>query len=155
MRPLLSTKNEFLWTHTPHDQAILNAKQFLASAPTLAYFDPTKQTRLSTDASRHGLGFVLQQLHQDKWALVHAGSRFLSDTESRYAIIELEMLAVSWAIIKCRIFLAGLPHFTVRTDHHKPLIPILNNHRLDEVENPRLQHLKTNVDGISVHSRCG
>ncbi len=144
---MLSSKNEFLWTHT-HDQAFLKAKQFLASAPTLAYFDPTKQTRLSTDASRHGLGFVLQQLHQDKWALVQAGSRFLSDTESRYAIIELEMLAVSWAIIKCRIFLAGLPHFTVRTDHH-PLIPILNNHRLDEIENPRLQRLKTKVMGYA------
>ena len=65
-----------------------------------------------------------------------------------YAIIELEMLAVSWAIIKCRVFLAGLPHFTVRTDH-RPLIPILNNHRLDEIENPRLQCLKTKVMGYA------
>ena len=29
-------------------------------------------------------------------------------------------------------------------DHH-PLIPILNNHRLDEIENPRLQCLKTRI----------
>lgn len=65
LRPLLSTKNEFLWSHA-HDQAFLKAKQFLASAPTLAYFDPTKQTRLLTDTSRHGLGFVLQQHRQDK-----------------------------------------------------------------------------------------
>ena len=147
MRPLLSTKNEFLWSDV-HDQAFQKAKQFLSSAPTLAYFDPTKSTRLCTDASRNGLGFVLQQRHQDKWALVQAGSRFLSDAESRYAIIELEMLAVSWAVIKCRVFLAGLPHFTVLTDHH-PLIPILNNHRLDEIENPRLQRLKMKVMGYA------
>ena len=39
------------------------------------------------------------------------------------------------------MFLAGLPHFRVITDHH-PLIPILNSHRLDEIENPQLQRLK-------------
>ena len=87
---------------------------------------------------------MLQQKTGDTWALVQAGSRFLSDAESRYAVIELELLAVSWAIIKCKIFLAGLPHFTVVTDHH-PLVPILNNHRLDEIENPRLQRLKTKI----------
>ena len=30
---------------------------------------------------------------------------------------------------------------TVITDHH-PLVSILNHHRLDEIENPRLQRLK-------------
>ena len=74
--------------------------------------------------------------------------RFLSDPESRYAIIELEFLAVAWAITKCDVFLAGLPHFTVVTDHH-PLIPILNNHRLDEIQNPRLQRLKTKIMGYT------
>ena len=50
-----------------------------------------------------------------------------------------------WAITKCKIFLAGLPHFTVLTDHH-PLVPILNNYyRLDEIENPRLQRLKSKI----------
>jgi len=64
----------------------------------------TKQTRLSTDASRQGLGFVLQQKNGDEWNLVQAGSRFLSDEETRYAVIELEMLAVCWAVTKCRVF---------------------------------------------------
>ena len=108
----------------------------------LSFFDISKPTKLSRDASRQGLGFVLQQKTGDKWTLVQAGSRFLSDAETRYAIIELEMLAVCWAIMKCRVFLAGLQHFDVATDHN-PLIPILNTRRLDEVENPRLQHLKS------------
>lgn len=143
LRPLLSTKNEFVWTPTTH-QAFTEAKQSLTRAPTLSYFDPRRLTRLCTDASRQGLGFVLQQWSSDDWVLVQAGSRFLSDAESRYAIIELELLAVTWAIHKCTIFLAGFPHFTVVTDHH-PLISILNNHRLDEIVNPRLQRLKTRV----------
>ena len=42
-----------------------------------------------------------------------AGSRFLTDVESRYAVIELECLAVARAINICNLFLAGLPHFTV------------------------------------------
>ena len=87
---------------------------------------------------------MLQQKTGNTWALVQAGSRFLSDAESRHAVIELELLAVSWAIMKCKIFLAGLPHFTAVTDHH-PLVPILNNHQLDEIKNPRLQRLKTNI----------
>ena len=106
-------------------------------SPYAVILDPSKPTRLCTDASRQGLGFILQQKTDDNWALIQAGSKFLSDSESRYAIIELELLAVSWATIKCKLFLAGLPHFMIVTDHH-PLIPILNNHRLDEIENPLL-----------------
>ena len=64
----------------------------------------------------------------------------MTDTETRYAVIELEMLGVAWAARKCRDFLIGLQHFTVVTDHN-PLVPILNSHRLDEIENPRLQRL--------------
>ena len=75
---------------------------------------------------------------------MQAGSRFLSDAESRYAVIELELLGVAWAVKKCSLFLAGLPHFDVIVDH-QPLIPILNNHRLDEIENIRLQRLRTKL----------
>ncbi|ROT64574.1 hypothetical protein C7M84_017480 [Penaeus vannamei] len=75
--------------------------------------------------------------------LVQCGSRFLTD-ESRYATIELEMLAASWAMGKCRLYLAGLQHFTLHTDH-RPLIPILNHYTLDAIENPRLQRLRVKM----------
>ena len=140
LRPLLSTKNEFLWSPN-HEQALHTIKETLTTAPVLSYFDANKPTCLSTDASRHGLGFVLQQNTAGTWNLIQAGSRFLTDTESRYAIIELEMLAICWAVAKCKLFLMGLQHFTIITDHN-PLIPILNSHHLDEIENPRLQRLK-------------
>ena len=137
-----------MWSPT-HDQAFQAAKEHLTIAPTLSFFDIGKPTILSTDTSRHGLGFILQQQTPDgKWTLTQAGSRFLSDAECRYAIIELEMLAVCWAILKCHMFLAGLQHFQVITDHN-PLIPILNNHRLDEIENPCLQRLRTRIMGYN------
>ena len=56
-------------------------------------------------------------------------------------MVELELLAVVWALKKCRIFLQGLQHFKVVTDH-RPLIPIMNDYTVDAVENPRLQRLK-------------
>ena len=147
LRPLLSTKNEFLWSPN-HQQAFDATKNALTTSPVLSYFDASKPTRLSTDASRQGLGFTLQQNTAGTWSLIQAGSRFLKDTESRYAVIELEMLAVCWAVSKCKLFLTGLQHFTIVTDHN-PLIPILNNHRLDELENPRLQRLKAQLMGYN------
>ena len=41
------------------------------------------------------------------------------------------------------MFLSGLQHFKVITDHN-PLIPILNSHRLDEIDN-RLQRLRAKL----------
>ena len=74
MRPLLSLKNEFAWSSV-HEQALSKAKEHLASAPTLAFFDMNKQTRICTDACRQGVGFVLQQqTPAGKWALIQAGS---------------------------------------------------------------------------------
>ena len=46
--------------------------------------------------------------------------------------------------MKWRLFLAGLPTFSIFTDH-KPLIPILNSKQLDEIENPRLQRLRMKI----------
>ena len=60
LRPLLSTKNEFTWT-MEHDQTLEKAKECLTTAPVLAFFDVAKPTRVCTDASRQGLGFVMQQ----------------------------------------------------------------------------------------------
>lgn len=57
-------------------------------------------------------------------------------------MVELELLAVVWALKKCRSFLQGLQHFFKVITDHRPLIPILNDFTLDAVENPRLQRLK-------------
>lgn len=59
-RPFLSTKNEFMWT-TEHDQTLTKVKECLTTTPVLAFFDVTKATRICTDASRQGLGFIMQQ----------------------------------------------------------------------------------------------
>lgn len=54
------------------------------------------------------------------------------------------MLVVAWTANKCKMFHMGLQNFEIVTDHN-PLIPILNSHRLDEIDNPRLQRLRTKL----------
>ena len=41
--------------------------------------------------------------------------------QQRYATIELECLAIKWAVNKCDFYLRGLTAFTVLTDHRSLL----------------------------------
>ena len=77
---------------------------------------------------------------EGRFHLVTCGSKALTPTQRRYATIELECLAVQYAIDKCSFYLKGGPEFTVATDH-KPLEGIFKKD-LFEIPNPQLQHLR-------------
>ena len=141
LRPLLSKKNAWQWL--PEQQtAFENTKSELCQTKTLKHFDPAKKITLQTDASRlNGIGYVLLQEENGKSFVIQCGSRYLSETESRYAAVEIELLAIVWAVQKCRIYLIGNSNFTLVVDH-RPLLSILDKKRLDQLENPRLQRLK-------------
>ena len=152
LRSLMKKRNEFLWS-SEHDNAFENIRTALVSPPILGHYDPLLETELHVDASRlNGLGYILLQKHDDKWKLVQCGSRFLSESESRYAMIEIELLAITWSVHKCKLYLLGLPNFKIITDH-KPLIPILNNYTLDKIENCRIQRLKEKLSGFSFQAK--
>ena len=106
------------------------------------------------DASGKGLRFILQQLNEDDWLVIQAGSRFLTSAESKYPTVENEMLGVAWAIQKCDKLLAGLAHFDVLTDHNS-LLFILNSKRLDEIESSRLQRRRIKNCVLQFHSSMG
>jgi hypothetical protein len=76
-----------------------------------------------------------------------AGSRFLSAAEKNYAVVELELLAVQWAVHKCRMYLAGV-QFTIITDHEL-LLGIMNGKNLDAIINIRIQRLMAKLLGFS------
>ena len=114
----------------------------LAKSPSLAHFDPNCETRLETDASRKkGFGFALLQKQDSEWKLVAAGSRYLKDVETRYAMVELEALAIHYGIKQCHLYLSGLQHFDVITDH-QPLKTIFNKKDLFEIDNDKLIKIK-------------
>ena len=148
MWPVLSTRNPFIWT-PDHEQAFENVKLALVSPPVLVHFEPDRETTLQVDASRkNGMGYALLQRHGGTWKLVDANSRWCTDTESRYAFVELELAAVEWAIRKCRFYLSGLPTFTVMVDH-QALVTILDKYTQDAIENPKNQLLKERLSPYS------
>ena len=153
LRGLLCPHNTFCWTPT-HEAAFNTVKAALSQPPTLATFDPSLPTMLQTDdAHLKGLGYALLQQHGDTWRLVQCGSSFLTDTKTRYAMVELEMWAALWAMKKCRVYLLGLPIYSHVVDH-RPLVPILNSYTVDAVENPRLQRMKERMSPFVFTTTC-
>ena len=60
-----------------------------------------------------------------------AASRSLSDTEKRYAVIEKEALATTWASERFSDYVFGIP-FTLEGDQ-KPLTVLLNSSELSKI----------------------
>ena len=104
-------------------------------ATVLALYQPGNKLKFSADASSYGLGAVLLQNTTKTWTPVAYASRALSETEKRYAQIEKEALAVTWACTKFTDYILGCK-FVIKSDH-KPLIPLLNTKHLDSLP-PRI-----------------
>lgn len=141
LRPLLSTRTPFV-RMADRDSAISAVKKAFVVPPILVHLDPALETSLQVDASRKNvMGYVLLQLHGSTWKCVDADSRWCTDTISRYAIVELELTAVEWAMPKSHLYLLRLPTFQLVVDH-QGLVTILDKYTLDAVKNPKLQRLK-------------
>lgn len=71
----------------------------------------------------------------EAWKPVAYASRSMTNTERRYAQIEKEALAVTWACEKFSDYILGR-RFEIESDH-KPLIPLLSTKQLDNLP-PRI-----------------
>ena len=121
------TRRGVKWQWAKHHQhAFDQLKRCLTNSPTMAYFDPEKDTELIVDASPVGLGAILTQKTCDsEKKIVAYASRSLSPVEQRYSQTEREALACVWACERFHLYVYGAP-FTLITDH-KPLVHIFNN----------------------------
>lgn len=137
LRELLHHNVAFEWT-TKHEKEWKELKRTVTAEPVLTYFDPTKPTKVSTDASKDGLGAVLLQMNEEKWQPVAYASRSMTETEKRYAQIEKETLGLVFGCGKFHTYVYGLPTFTAETDH-KPLISIRKKNLNDM--SPRIQRM--------------
>ena len=131
MRELLEKKNMWVWGKA-QETAFKEVKRTLAATPVLALFDPNLETVLSADASCHGLGAVLLQ-RQSSGDLKPVAyiSRSMTPTERRYAQIEKEALAFTWACERLADYLVGM-EIHVQTDH-KLLVPLFSTRHLEEL----------------------
>ena len=109
------------------------------------------ETRIDTDACAYGLGAVYFQKHDGDWRPIAYASRSLTETETRWAIIEKEMLGICFGISRFRDFIIGLPSFEIWTDH-SPLVSLLNVKKIDELP-MRLQRLRLRIAGLPFNVR--
>ena len=141
---LLRKDVSFIWL-PEHQAAFERIKSKLTEDLALHHFDPPLPTTLLTDASRlHGVGFILVQTPKiGAKRVIQCGSRSLTPAETNYATIELETLAISWAILKCNFFLKGMQHFEVCTDH-RPLLCTFSK-PWSRIDNQRIVRLREKV----------
>ncbi|UYV78016.1 hypothetical protein LAZ67_15003200 [Cordylochernes scorpioides] len=124
LNQLLVKRNDWRWD-SAQEEAFEKVKKLLSTSPALTLFDPNLPTTVSADASSYGLGAVLLQKSEDGYqkAVAYA-SRTMSETEKRWAQIQIEKesLAIVWACERFQDYLMGNT-FSIENDH-KPLIPI-------------------------------
>ena len=82
------------------EKALKQIKETLVSPAVLVHYDPNRPTIILTDASSTGIATVtvlFQVQDNGECRPIFYAFRSLSDTEKRYAFIEKEALALTWA----------------------------------------------------------
>ena len=117
LRGLLQKDSAWLWL-PEHEADFLAVKEMMSDTAHLVPFDGARKTRLITDASRRGLGWLLvQQDEEGRWRLVRAGSAALGPSQRNYPAIQLELLGAAHAMEKNNFYLRGCPRWELVTDH--------------------------------------
>ena len=130
--PLLKKDTEYQWNETLNI-AFQNLKDHIHENICLAYLKPNAKTTIQVDASMSGLGAML--INDNK--IVAFASKRLTDTESRYANIERELLAVVFGCERFHTYVYR-KEFQIESDH-KPQENIQNKNIAQAP--PRLQRM--------------
>ena len=128
IRDLLVKGTQWVWGE-PQQTAFDSAKETLVRSPALALFDANLKTVVAADASSFGLGAVL--LQEQCSGVVKPVAYISRSMTQRYAQIEKEALAFTWACERLSDYLTGLT-FHIHTDH-KPLVPLFSSKQLDQL----------------------
>jgi len=139
LNDLLSEKNLFR-CGDPQEAAFRILKEDMSKPPVLAWYSPSAETVITSDASSYGVGAVLKQKQSNEtYRPIAYASKTLSPAQKNWAQIEKEGYAVVWACERFKDFITGIP-VRLETDH-KPLVPIFTKKPLDDLT-PKLQRMK-------------
>ena len=114
-RTLLKKENDWNWG-IEQETAFKKVNEEIKRAVKVNHFKRNCPLRVICDASKSGLGAVLQQQVENEWKPVCFASRFLTELESKYSVNELELLAIVWAIEYFRSYVYGVK-FQIISDH--------------------------------------
>ena len=148
LRRLTRKDVEWQWAEE-QDKSFEEVKKLVTAAPILSYYDPKEELVIQCDASQKGLGAALLQ----KGKPISYASRTLTDTETRYAQIEKEMLAIVFSLEKFHQYTFGRP-VIVRSDH-KPLESILKKPLSSAPRRLQGMMMRLQKYNIDVHYECG
>ena len=118
LRELTKKNVRFSWTEI-HQNAFTKLKDALIAAPVMGYFDISKSTTITVDASPVGISAILAQGTDSDYKVIAYASRALTDVKKQYSQTEKEALSIVWGIEHFHLYLYG-KEFTHITDH-KPL----------------------------------
>ena len=135
LRPLLKKDKTWNWEEK-HEKAFKEINEQVKRVTEVGHFKKSENIRIVCDASKAGLGAVLQQQDEIGWRPIHFASRFLTPLEENYSINELELLAVVWAIEHFKNYLYGIK-FQVVSDH-KALATVLKGNKGNKTYSNRL-----------------
>ena len=136
LRKLLKKNEPWKWGEK-QQKDFGKIKQMLTEGPCLAHYAKDKENIVTTDASTTGLEIPLWQKQDDgNTKPIAFGSRYLNDSEKKYYIGELELLAVVWGLEKFRFSLDG-KKVHLYTDH-QALEPLIKRNRSNKQYSARL-----------------
>ena len=147
LRAMLKQDAVFAWDEVAN-ASFQKIKDLIAKNATkpLRYYDRRKPVTVQADASQRGLGACLLQEGEP----IAYASKSLTDTETRYANIERELLAIVFACQQFNTYVLRRP-FTVESDH-KPL-EMIHEKSLASAP-PRLQRMLLRYD-VTIKYRPG
>ena len=103
----------------------------------LSHFERNQEFRIICDASKQGLGAVLQQNQNNcEWKPICFASRFLTNFEVKDSINELGLLATVWAVEHFKNYVYDVK-FKIISDH-KALMTVLKPNRGNKTFSSRL-----------------
>ena len=131
LRRLTAKSVRFAWTKECAD-SFEELKKLLVSDKVMAYYDPSRPTRLYVDEGPAGVAATVAQeynvdgVDHPVWRPVHHTSRAKTKCEQNYGKVDGESLGLLTGIKSNRMFLYGTS-FTVVVDH-EPLVSLYNSH---------------------------
>ena len=136
-KELLNCDKHYKWTETC--QKVFNVLDKFKKETLLSYFDISKPTFIFTDAHQSGLSAILAQgSDKDNAKPVAFASRCTRKAEKNYVQLDLEAMAVDFALSRFCFYLVGAPNDTIIVTDHPPLLIVLNGKRNGSIRTGRI-----------------
>ena len=146
LRKLLKNDARFQWSDS-HQAIFEDIISAFRKDTLLRYFDLGKQTYVFVDAHKSGLCAILAQGDSVETAKpVDIKSRCTNKTESSsYPQLDLEGMAVDFALRRFRQYLIGAPTPAIIVTDHKPLLGVFNGRRSGSIRTETIKMRHQNI----------